>query len=62
MLRSRGHSAGIPTTAVADHGTTLIIRASPRGLASVRALVESMFPEAVRCPDFNATHADEQAG
>jgi hypothetical protein len=61
MLRSRGHAAGIPTTAFADHGTTLIIRTSRTGVTYVRALVESMFPSAVRCPVF-VERAQEQAG
>ena len=61
MLRSRGHAAGISTTAVADDGTTLIIRTSPEGIAYVRALVESMFPAAVRCPDPDG-RAHEQTG
>lgn len=61
MLRSRGHAAGIPTAAFADDGTTLIIRTSAGSIAHVRALVESMFPSAVRCPDFDA-HTREQAG
>jgi hypothetical protein len=61
MLRSRGHAAGIPTSAVADDGTTLIIRTSPGGVTYVRALVESMFPSAVRCP-VPDQRAQEQAG
>jgi hypothetical protein len=61
MLRARGHAAGIPTTAFADHGTTLIVRTSHAGVSYVRALVESMFPSAVRCPDLSA-RADEQTG
>jgi hypothetical protein len=61
MLRARGHAAGIPTTAFADHGTTLIVRTSNAGVTYVRALVESMFASAVRCPDLSA-RADEQTG
>jgi hypothetical protein len=61
MLRARGHAAGIQATAFADHGSTLIVRSSHDALSYVRALVESMFPSAVRCPDLNA-RSEEQTG
>jgi hypothetical protein len=61
MLRSRGHAAGIQATAFADHGSTLIVRTSRDGLSYVRALIESMFPSAVRCPDLNS-RTEEQTG
>lgn len=61
MLRARGHHAGLAKTAVADDGTTLVVRTSDDAVAHVRTMVERMFPTAKRCPELPPSARVEEA-